>query len=307
MMKPNFPNHNYLQSGGFLKRSSLQSGFLKRNTQQRNTLRPGFLKTSLAFIIALASATTAARAGNETNGPVADAFKPVADYMDFDLRIANNHLWRGIEVSDGVVMCSSLAVHDRRNIVKVGLWNGTNATGNYKELNFFAEFAVQRFKLAFWDTYNYSPGADYNNKEFFNYRGRTTGRFLDCIASYHFGHKFPLSLTWSTILFGRDRYNLYERDSRNRYSTYVAAEYRCLDKAGWTIDASVGGTFTLAHKDGDRSTFYSDKPGIVDIRATVTKVIRITDKYNLPVHATAMFNPAEDRAYFQVGAQLFSF
>ena len=27
----------------------------------------------------------------------------VRDYVDFDLEIANNHLWRGIEVSDGLV------------------------------------------------------------------------------------------------------------------------------------------------------------------------------------------------------------
>lgn len=265
-----------------------------------------FLKKSFATILVMSSFLTA-RGGDGDNGTVADSFKPVSNYVDFDFRIANNHLWRGIEVSDGLVMCTSVGVHDKKELVKVGFWNGSNVTGKYKEFNFFAEFKAQRFKLAFWDTYNFSPDADYNNKEFFNYNGRTTGRFLDCIASYNFGRKFPLTLTWSTIIFGRDRYDLYKPGAKNRYSTYVAAEYRCLDKANWIVDASVGGTFALSHRDGDRSTFYSSKPGIIDVRATVTRMVKITDIYQIPIHATAMFNPVENHAYFQIGAQIFSF
>ncbi|MBD5357999.1 MAG: hypothetical protein HDR88_13495 [Bacteroides sp.] len=230
-----------------------------------------------------------------------------SDYLDFTFQIANNHIWRGIEVSDGLVMCNSLGIHDIRDYVKVGMWGGTNVTGNYKEFNFFAEFSVQKFSVAFWDTYNFSKDATYNNKEFFNYKARSTGRFLDCIVSYNFDPIFPLSLTWSTIIWGRDRYALYLPDSKQRYSTYVAAEVRCLDKQNWVIDASVGGTFTLAHKKLDKTTFYSARSGIIDIRGTVTRIVRITDNYTLPVHTTVMFNPVGNNAYFQVGAVVFSF
>lgn len=264
------------------------------------------LKAVTAIILALFS-DLSVMACDVTTDSVAVPHRKVADYLDIDLRIANNHLWRGIEVSDGLVMTSSIGVHDRNGYVKVGVWNGTNVTGKYKELNFFAEFTVQRFRLAFWDTYNFSPDADYNNKEFFNYKARSTGRFLDCILSYSFGRRFPLTLTWSTILFGRDRYELYSVDSKQRYSTYVAAEYRFLDRQRWTIDTSVGGTFTLSDKTGDRSTFYSSRPGVIDVRATVTYDIRITDRYNIPVSSTIMFNPVENRAYFQIAAKVFSF
>lgn len=149
----------------------------------------------------------------------------VRDYIDFNLEIANNHLWRGIEVSDGLVMCADLGIHDKNDHFKFGLWSGTNTSGNYKEFNFFGEVKAAGWKLALWDTYNYSPAADYNNKEFFNYSARTTGRFLDCILSYNFAEsvpQFPLALSWSTILFGRDRWS---DNSSNRYSCYVSADY----------------------------------------------------------------------------------
>lgn len=247
-----------------------------------------------------------AQAGDSPTDTVARPHHGVLSYLDLDINIANNHLWRGIEVSDGLVVTSSLAVHDPKEYVKAGVWSGTNTSGDYKELNFFVQFAVQRFRLEFWDTYNFSPGADYNNHEFFNYNARTTGRFLDCIASYKVSERFPLTLTWSTILFGRDRYNLYSADSKQRYSTYVAAGYRCFDRQQLTIDAAAGGTFTLNNYKGDRSTFYSSRPGVIDLRVTATYNLRITDSYSLPLSATVMCNPVEDRAYFQLSAKVLS-
>ena len=231
----------------------------------------------------------------------------VKDYVDFGLEIANNHLWRGIEVSDGVVRCADLAIHDKDDHFKVGLWSGTNTSGDYKEFNFFGEARAGGWKLALWDTYNFSPGADYNNREFFNYSARTTGRFLDCILSYSFAEtapRFPLTVSWSTILFGRDRWS---DNSANRYSCYVSADYPLFRDKDWSFDASVGGTFTLASQNGDSSTFYSDKAGIVHLQLRAERRIQITKNYTLPVFACAVFNPVMDRAFFQIGAQVFKF
>lgn len=248
--------------------------------------------------LAVVLCCTAAQAQKQTD---------VRDYVDFGLEIANNHLWRGIEVSDGLVMCTDLAIHDKNDYFKVGLWGGTNISGDYKEFNFFGEVKAGGWKLALWDTYNFSQGADYNNREFFNYSARTTGRFLDCILSYSFvktAPRFPLSVSWSTILFGRDRWS---DNSANRYSCYVSAEYPVFRNEDWSFDASVGGTFTLASRNGDSSTFYSDNAGIVHLQLRAERRIRITKNYILPVFACAVFNPVMDRAFLQIGVQVFKF
>ncbi len=231
----------------------------------------------------------------------------VKDYVDFGLEIANNHLWRGIEVSDGLVMCADLSVHDKAEHFKVGLWGGTNASGDYKEFNFFGEIKYGGWKLALWDTYNFSPGADYNNREFFNYNARSTGRFLDCILTYNFAQsapKIPLTLSWSTILFGRDRWS---DNSSNRYSCFVWAEYSLFRSEAWSFDAGIGGTFALKGKKGDSSTFYSDKAGVIHLQLRAEHRLKITNNYTLPIFACAVFNPLMDRAFFQIGAKVFSF
>ena len=249
-------------------------------------------------VLAVVLFCTAAQAQNQSK---------VKDYVDFDLEIANNHLWRGIEVSDGLVMCADLAIHDKSNHFKVGCWSGTNTSGDYKEFNFFGEVKAGGWKLALWDTYNFSPGADYNNRDFFNYSARSTGRFLDCILTYDLANiapSFPLAISWSTILFGRDR---WEDGSANRYSCYVSADYQLYSDADWSFDAGIGGTFTLADKDGDNTTFYSDKPGLIHLQLRAERRIRITKNHTLPVFACAVFNPLMDRAFFQIGAQIFRF
>ncbi|MFP3693411.1 hypothetical protein SB784_35650, partial [Burkholderia sp. SIMBA_048] len=73
-----------------------------------------------------------------------------------------------------------------------------------------------------WDIYNFSPNANYNNKEFFNYNARETGRFWDLRSFYTISEKVPLTLSWNTVVFGRDR---DQDNTQNKYSSFVSAEY----------------------------------------------------------------------------------
>ena len=69
--------------------------------------------------------------------------------------IQNNHLWRGMEVSDGVVMLADLSYTMAHDHVTVGLWGGTNSEGSYKEFNHYLNLKAGGWGLALWDTYNY--------------------------------------------------------------------------------------------------------------------------------------------------------
>ncbi|MDR1898252.1 MAG: hypothetical protein LBR10_15855, partial [Prevotellaceae bacterium] len=47
--------------------------------------------------------------------------------------VQNMHLWRGIEVADGLVLTTDISITDKKEHFRLGLWGGTNATGTYKE------------------------------------------------------------------------------------------------------------------------------------------------------------------------------
>ncbi len=144
------------------------------------------MKRLFSFIIASAATLTAAA------------------QIHLSVELNNNHLWRGIEVADGCVVETDLNYTFAKGHMTLGLWGGTNTQGTYKEFNHYLSIQGAGFKFSAWDTYNFSPGATYNNRQYFNYSAHETGRFLNCTLDYRFQQpQFPLLLSWSTIMFGR--------------------------------------------------------------------------------------------------------
>lgn len=223
---------------------------------------------------------------------------PAQIHLTADLQ--NNHLWRGMEVADGCVIIADLGYTFAGGHATLGLWGGSDTQGKYKELNHYIALRAAGFELSAWDTYNFSPGAAYNNRQYFNYSARETGRFLNCTLNYRFQTaQFPLLLSWSTIMFGRDR---SADNTRQKYSTFVYAEYPVCNKDGWQVDAGVGGAFAL-RKAGDDTHFYGTTGGIVHTTLRVSRDLKL-GSYTIPVHAMAMWNPQSQNAYFQIGAQI---
>lgn len=222
--------------------------------------------------------------------------------LGMSARLQSNHLWRGGEVADGIVISSDATLKSLNDHLTLGIWGAMNTQGSYKEFDYFLNYKFRGFSLSLWDTYNFSDYATYNNEEFFNYKPSTTGRFLDATIAYQFNDKFPLLLRWSTILFGRDRDS---SNSQNRYSTFCYAEYPIYKRGSWHVETGVGGAFTL-NPQGESANFYGDKAGIVEISMVITNDLEIKG-YCIPISFTTMWNPQADRAYMQIAAQLFSF
>ncbi len=215
--------------------------------------------------------------------------------------LQNMHLWRGGEVADGMVLTADVGFSALNKNLKFGFWGGANSVGVYKEFNYYASYSVKGLSFTLVDTYNFSEGAAYNNKEFFNYNAAETGRFLDATLKYKFNDNFPLTLSWSTVLFGRDR---DASNSKNLYSTFCNIEYSVYRYEDWVVDLGVGGAFALAGGD-DSPNFFGTGAGIVQTTAKISNKIDLLG-YELPVFIMAMWNPQADKGYLQVGVTLFT-
>lgn len=236
---------------------------------------------------------------------------PMLSYAQFSMSadIKTNHLWRGGEVADGIVIVSDATftpfeeIHDNQTVaLRFGVWGGINVQGTYKEFNYFVTYCRGGFSVTLADTYNFADYATYNNEEFFNYRPSSTGRFLDATLNYRISDAFPLTMRWATILFGRDRDSA---NTKNRYSTFCYMEYPIYDRGAWQLDAGVGGAFAL-NPQGERTNFYGTKPGIVEAKLVLSHDLHL-GKYSMPLSLVMMWNPQSDKAYMQLAAELFSF
>ena len=70
--------------------------------------------------------------------------------LHFSANVQNMHLWRGIEVADGLVFTTDVNFTDPKEHFRIGLWGGTNTQGNYKEFNYYASYTYKGFSLSLW-------------------------------------------------------------------------------------------------------------------------------------------------------------
>ena len=172
-----------------------------------------------------------------------------AQELASSLQLRNSHLWRGIEVSSGLIYTGDLHLDFKH--FYFGFWGGGNTEGSYKEFNHYVGFKKNRLTLELWNIYNFSPTASYNNKEYFNYSGSGTGRFWDFRSYYKVSDKVPLVLSFSAVLYVRDR-NV--SNTQNKYSYFASAEYPVYKKDSLEISARVG--YAAAFNEmGERGNF----------------------------------------------------
>ncbi|OUN77269.1 hypothetical protein B5G09_07690 [Alistipes sp. An54] len=223
--------------------------------------------------------------------------------MHLNGTLQNMHLWRGQQVADGGVLAADLNVGLLDDKLKVGLWGGTDFTGDYKEFDYYVSYSVAGFTVAVWDIFNYSPALPFS-KDIFNYNKHSTGHFLDLSVAYDFDTKFevPLRLYWATIFAGRD----LNQAGRNRYSTYVNAEYSLFRDEHWIVDVGLGGTFAFNRDGADGGANFYGYDGIDQISLRATYKLKL-GRFDMPVFAHAMWNPDQRAGYLQVGVNLFAF
>ncbi|MDR0790421.1 MAG: hypothetical protein LBO06_06465 [Bacteroidales bacterium] len=87
--------------------------------------------------------------------------------------------------------------------------------------------------------------------------------------------------------------NFYNDDD---YSTYAEISYNpTIEKWGLDLNVFAGCVFT-------QSIAYSTEGfGLINLGAGITKKLKITDSFTLPVYTRLIFNPDADKAYFVIG------
>lgn len=205
--------------------------------------------------------------------------KPEAS-MGVDL--VSGYLWRGQDLGNVSIQPSAAVGYKGFTL------SGWGSVGfdkeDTKEFDLTLGYATGGFSISVTD-YWFNGGAGY-----FHYGAHNTAHVFEAQVGYDFG---PLAVNWFTNFAGDDGVN---KDGDRAYSSYVsvAAPFR-LGGLDWT--AEVGATPWV-------TTFYNDGTNgfeVCDISLGVTKEVKISDSFSLPVFAKATWNPATEGAYFAVG------
>tara|TARA_R110000868_G_scaffold21995_2_gene90743 strand:+ start:713 stop:1474 length:762 start_codon:yes stop_codon:yes gene_type:complete len=222
--------------------------------------------------------------------------------FDLGFQIKTNHLWHGFIVTPGIMTAGELTYTTASGDSKFGLWAGASFDGEYQE---FTYFASHRFSdQLFVEIVNHGNHSSIDDVDIFNYSSdpTKTGNFTDIGVGYTFAGDMPLSLYYSVIVQGIDKFADEDTGKRERaYTNYIEANLPVWQgKDGETVTVFVGGAFSPT---GDKN-FYDDSANIVNLGFSYAKNLQILD-YTLPVSATAMWNPALNNGALQVALSFF--
>lgn len=234
-------------------------------------------------------------------------------HMAVDLQ--NTHLWRGIEVANGFIVGPDISISDNADHFRFGMWGGmklgtnTQKQSEYKEFDYYMQYQYGGFKATLWD-FNSFSGIDH--PKIFNYSAPETNHFLDLALYYTLPESFPLTLGWSTILWGNDRFRNYSDngtpgDMQNVYSTYVSADMPIWHYDKWSVAAGLGAAFALNPADNsDSASKYSTGFAVVQTTVGVTYDLTIKN-YHMPITVTAWFNPEKNDGHLQLNVRAINF
>ena len=222
--------------------------------------------------------------------------------FDLGLQIKTNHLWHGFIVTPGIMTAAELSYTAASGNTKFGLWAGASFDGEYQEFTYFASH--QFSEPLFVEIVNHGNHSSIDDVDIFNYSSdpTKTGNFTDIGLGYTFAGDMALSLYYSVIVQGIDKFEDEDSGKRERaYTNYIEANLPIWKgKDAESVKVFIGGAFSPT---GDKN-FYDDSTNIVNLGFSYTKNLQILD-YNLPVSATAMWNPALQNGALQVAFSFF--
>ncbi|MFA8436444.1 MAG: hypothetical protein ACEPOZ_18195 [Marinifilaceae bacterium] len=202
--------------------------------------------------------------------------------------VTTRHYWRGIMVSNSANFEMDMSY--KTDKFTFGAWGGYAFDNTYSEFDFHIGYKFNDYvDVAIWDLYANRDRASIDQYNYFDFDRATTNHLIDATVNFHFGEKFPMRMSVSTMLWGRD---LDEHGNQN-YSTYLEFGYP-VQLAGHKVDLFAG-------MNVFENCVYGQSTGFVHVGATGYKTIKITDRFSVPVWATVAVNPQAETANLILG------
>ena len=242
----------------------------------------------LAFIYIVSFTSLLVNA--QTNEPVSP-FKATAE-------VVSQYVWRGSMATGSPTPNFQPTIAFTKGNFEIGAWGSTDFVGSYKELDPYLSFGAGSWKFTVTD-YNWNFG----HANYFNYKNNETGHMFEGSIGYTGPSAFPLTVSLNTMFYGFDqkgngnmpgyKSNTASADSaKQAYSTYIELGYTKGVASlflGFTPMASYYNNYGVTKWDqtASKKTF-----SIVNLGATISRSIKITESFSLPVRATLIINPS---------------
>jgi hypothetical protein len=228
----------------------------------------------MIFGIMTSLSANAQKTDSISNSP----FKITAD-------LVNHYVWRGSMVTGSPTPNFQPTLAYVKGNFEIGVWGSTDFVGSYKEVDPYISLTTKEFKFTVTD-YDWNFG----RANYFNYRNGQTGHRFEGSIGFNGTKEFPVSVTLNTMFYGFDKKST--DSTKQAYSTYIELGYSWGPVSyflGFTPWAGYYNNYGITAFDpGAAKKSFS----VVNVGASITKALKITDAYSLPLKTTLIINPS---------------
>lgn len=225
-----------------------------------------------------------AHAQDEAEGP-----------FSFGADLESRYIWRGINLG-GSSPSIQPSVAISKGGFELGFWGAYQlgaSTSVVAEADWYVSYTIADV-VTLGVTDYFFPVEGARNK-YFSYDNDITGHVIEPFVSIS-SDKFPVSLMVAVNVYGADKKS--DDSGDQAYSSYLEATYA---KTIGGVDFSAFAGFAF----GANGQFYTNEAnGFTNLGIGLEKAVKITDSFELPMHAKVIVNPERENIYFVFGISL---
>ncbi len=236
-------------------------------------------KTLLAIVFAFALLSATNVNSNTLNSASEDSLS-----LNINADFVSRYVWRGLLTSGNPNIQPYASISYKG--LTFGAWSSFGLSTPFAETDLYLSYSAGPVTLTVNDYY---AADSLENFSYFNYNKKETLHAFEAQITYNGPESFPISLTAATFFAGADD---SDEDGDNDYSTYLEIAYSS-EISGLPLKLFVGGTTGKG--------IYSDNANIINVGATISKSLKISSSYELPIFGTLSVNPYTEDMFFVFG------
>ncbi len=207
--------------------------------------------------------------------------------------IVSRYIWRGIDLGDNTPSIQPTISFSTGGFT-AGFWGAwpTANPGGLDEIDIYANYAIDLTKagsltFGFTDYTNPNSGTKIGNFNNYDNANGPGAHFLEGNLIYSAPESFPIYLSFNIFFYNVQNNPIYIEAG---YSTSVK---------------DVGVSLFVGATPGESVGYYGvTKLSVINTGIKVSKEVKVTDSFSLPVFGSVILNPASEDLFFVLGFSL---
>jgi len=226
--------------------------------------------------------------------------------------LMSRYIWRGVNLGGNSPSIQpslklNLATKDNFHALTIGAWGAFSVSElSFQEADLYLTYTFKEMIGLTVTDYYFPSDVTSARNNYFNYDAATTGHVFEGAINFNGTVKIPFTFMFAMNFYGADKRRVNEDGTSGNifFSKYAELGYKNSIK-GVDLNAFIGAALDNPDEtNGEEGYYYNSSAGIINLGVKACKKIPITDKFQLPLQASLIFNPEAGNIFIVFGISL---